>query len=507
MTSCRLLQSPDEYKRTEATQGKEMSKTRENREVQVGRPVSSHKKLHRTAGARLKLRPTSNYGATVVASPFRRLSNRLVPINILLSNIYGLCIMTKKSVEKDKIIQRASRVASLLSLFTIITCTSLYFCMAYHIETVVQDLNAHINSLQKIRKSAEDDLESVEHEHFRFPRQTFSQRNRNRWSNYEERGRSSGRRRNNGDAPKICDCMVIQCPRGEPGKPGTDGIYQVDEPDCPACPRGPPGDDGAPGEQGEPGKPGIPGEPGKDGTNEPGVIGDPGSRGQPGRAGLKGEHGEPGQDFVQLVGLPGPKGSIGLPGLAGLRGDPGENGDPAPPGPEGYPGPVGEVGEQGDDGLRGPSGKKGPPGKDGGYCQCPPREGTGFVSSRQSSSSLDDRGEEDREEEPPKPQRQRQRPQKIRRPNEESEYDDIFTPSSRSRGNAGRQPESYARPPRPRNSDLIDVGSPTMRHSPMAPLIAYKDSSEAVTNRVIMQRVKSRDPLRVKGSTVDFELR
>lgn len=42
---------------------------------------------------------------------------------------------------------------------------------------------------------------------------------------------------------------------------------------------------------------------------------------------------------------------------------------------EGPPGSLGEAGDQGDFGLRGAPGRKGPPGEDGGYCQCPPREG------------------------------------------------------------------------------------------------------------------------------------
>ncbi|KAJ1366471.1 hypothetical protein KIN20_027145 [Parelaphostrongylus tenuis] len=42
---------------------------------------------------------------------------------------------------------------------------------------------------------------------------------------------------------------------------------------------------------------------------------------------------------------------------------------------EGPPGPPGEPGDCGDYGHRGNTGRRGSPGDDGGYCQCPSRDG------------------------------------------------------------------------------------------------------------------------------------
>ncbi|CAB3400914.1 unnamed protein product [Caenorhabditis bovis] len=364
----------------------------------------------------------------------------------------------KKTTEDDDVIQTVSRIASLVSISLILSCTFLYGFVAVKFEQSSQNIAAHAKGYEVLKHEADEELYSVEGIHMRHERQAW--RRANKW-----RSSINGRRRQNSVEPRVCDCSVIECPRGprgppgeegawpidgipgNPGKDGLDGIYQVEEPECPPCPQGPPGEDGVIGEPGDPGRPGTPGEPGRAGTNEPGTVGPPGLRGQSGRPGHKGDPGEPGQDFVQLVGLPGPKGAPGPAGLPGPRGDPGNNGKPAPPGPEGFPGPVGEPGDMGEYGLRGPPGRKGPPGKDGGYCQCPPRE---------------------------------------------AHYP---------------QPKNiYVNLRKKANSDLIDLGSSSMRRSPLTPLIAYKDSSETGhTNRVVMRnKNKYRSG---NGDTVDFELR
>ncbi|CAI2356513.1 unnamed protein product [Caenorhabditis sp. 36 PRJEB53466] len=364
---------------------------------------------------------------------------------------------------------------------------------------------------ETMKTDTESELIDVEDEHLRTARQAW-RKQQQRWRN----GNGAGnRRKTQFEEPKICDCTVIECPRGprgapgddgnipidghpgEAGKEGTDGIYQVDEPDCPPCPQGPPGEDGLRGEPGEPGRPGTPGDAGRPGTNEPGTAGPPGARGQSGRTGQKGDPGEAGQDFVQLNGLPGPKGLPGPVGLPGARGDPGNNGKPAPPGIEGFPGPVGDPGDAGEYGLRGAPGRRGNPGKDGGYCQCPPREGSA-LSQRQNTKTTtkkkqtlshnanveDDYETEIERQSAPKPQFQRRTWQNQR--------------------NSQNHRDMYVNVRKNTNSDLIDVGQSNMRRSPLAPLIAYKDSrEEGHTNRVVMQRTSYNS----KGNSVDFELR
>ncbi|CAI5456140.1 unnamed protein product [Caenorhabditis angaria] len=406
--------------------------------------------------------------------------------------------MKKRTIENDEIIVTASRIASSISILLIIFTTLLYIYFGSLLDNTSRKLIDHVNGYEELKLLTEDALLNAEDEHIRSPRQSW--KSRPRWRNSE-----NAKRRNKFDEPKICDCTVIECPRGprgppgeegiwpsdgiagEPGKDGLDGIYQVDEPECPPCPQGPPGEDGHRGDAGERGRPGIPGEPGEPGTNEPGVVGLPGSRGQSGRAGFKGDPGEPGQDFVQLTGLPGPKGALGGIGLPGARGDPGNNGKPAPPGPEGFPGPTGEPGEQGDYGLRGIQGRKGAPGKDGGYCQCPPREGpvnrSGNSGNRRTEDDWQKSSDDYETETDSVPSSNRKSWPKPR--NSQSHHNQLYVNLRRKN----------------KNSDLIDVGSNNMRRSPLTPLIEYKDSrEEGHKNRVVMYHSS-------KGSSVDFELR
>uniref|UniRef100_A0A1I7V379 Collagen triple helix repeat protein n=1 Tax=Caenorhabditis tropicalis TaxID=1561998 RepID=A0A1I7V379_9PELO len=401
----------------------------------------------------------------------------------------------------------------------------MYIFVGYKIGHVSFKLHRHAKGFEILKLDAESELLSVEDEHIRSPRQAW-RKQQQRWRG----GNGAGnRRKSQFEEPKICDCTVIDCPRGPRGPPGedgnsptdgfpgkirtfldfpiyllkgnagkdgTDGIYQVDEPDCPPCPQGPPGEDGLRGEPGEPGRPGTPGEAGRPGTNEPGTVGAPGLRGQSGRTGAKGDPGEAGQDFVQLSGLPGPKGIPGPVGLPGARGDPGNNGKPAPPGPEGFPGPVGDPGDAGEYGLRGTPGRRGNPGKDGGYCQCPPREGSAHTNrqtvrvstSRNRASTSNNEATDDYEAEIEKQTASRQQVQRKRwqKPNPQNHRD------------------MYVNLRKNTHSDLIDVGESSMRRSPLAPLIAYKDSrEEGHTNRVVMQRT----PYGSKANSVDFELR
>ncbi|KAF1747228.1 hypothetical protein GCK72_023690 [Caenorhabditis remanei] len=421
--------------------------------------------------------------------------------------------MKKKPVERDELIETASRIASCVSIFLIISSTAMYIFIGFKIGNVSFKLDNHAKGFEILKTDTESELLNVEDDHIRTSRQAW-RKQQQRWRS----GNGAGnRRKTQFEEPKICDCTVIDCPKGprgppgddgnspvdgnpgDPGKDGTDGIYQVDEPDCPPCPQGPPGEDGLRGEAGEPGRPGIPGEAGRPGTNEPGTIGAPGSRGQSGRNGPKGDPGESGQDFVQLSGLPGPKGLPGPVGLPGARGDPGNNGKPAPPGPEGFPGPVGDPGDLGEYGLRGVPGRRGNPGKDGGYCQCPPREGSALSNrqtvrvstTRNRPSTSNNDAVEDYESEIEKQSVPRQQPQQFQRkrwqkPNRQDHRD------------------MYVNLRKNTHSDLIDVGESSMRRSPMAPLIAYKDSREVGhTNRVVMQRTSFGS----KSNSVDFELR
>ncbi|PIC16880.1 hypothetical protein B9Z55_023325 [Caenorhabditis nigoni] len=433
--------------------------------------------------------------------------------------------MKKKPVERDELIDHASRIASLISIFLIVSSTVMYIFIGFKIGNVSFKLHHHAKGFEILKYDTESELLHVEDEHIRTSRQAW-RKQQQRWRGGGNNG-AGNRRKSQFEEPKICDCTVIDCPRGprgppgddgnspidgnpgDPGKDGTDGIYQVDEPDCPPCPQGPPGEDGLRGEPGEPGRPGIPGDPGRPGTNEPGTVGAPGARGQSGRTGSKGDPGEAGQDFVQLSGLPGQKGLPGPVGLPGARGDPGNNGKPAPPGPEGFPGPVGDPGDSGEYGLRGVPGRRGNPGKDGGYCQCPPREGSG-VSNRQSirvassrdrpsSSNNDAVDDYDAEiERQAAPRRSHQAQQQQQHQVQQFQRKRWQKPSPQNHR------DMYVNARKNAHSDLIDVGETSMRRSPMAPLIAYKDSrEEGHTNsfqRVVMQRGS-------KANTVDFELR
>ncbi|ETN87146.1 collagen triple helix repeat protein [Necator americanus] len=315
----------------------------------------------------------------------------------------------------------------------------------------------------------------------------------------------------------VSDCTVIQCPRGprgppgpngapaedghpgEPGRPGIDGLFLGEEIVCPPCPPGPRGEDGPQGEKGQRGKSGIPGIPGPDGINEPGPIGVPGNRGQTGRPGKKGTPGEPGQDAVQLIGVPGPKGERGPPGFPGPRGDPGSNGIPAPPGPEGPPGSAGDIGDPGEYGLRGPPGRKGPPGDDGGYCQCPLRDGSG-ISYGAGSTTF---------------------------PGNWDEYHSykngngpIATISERAVEEQNVQQfhkRKVSNANRPQNTDedidyrrsrkhYSDQQRTQKWHSPTAPMVDYRDSREDHRKRPTARRVEDKKTAKVNNA-VDFELR
>ncbi|VDO99798.1 unnamed protein product [Heligmosomoides polygyrus] len=291
----------------------------------------------------------------------------------------------------------ASRIASVTSLLVILGCVALFTTVSNETKAFITDYEKHVETFQEAHQNNNNELELLTG--VRLRRGAYYARSRSGFVESSSQGAAgddwlqSHRRRSSHLEPKICDCTIIQCPRGprgppgangapaedglpgDPGRPGVDGVFLGEPLTCPPCPQGPRGDDGPQGDPGEQGRPGVPGLPGSEGTNEPGPVGAPGNRGQTGRAGKQGLPGEPGQDAVRLIGLTGPKGVRGPPGFVGARGDPGLSGIPAPPGLEGPPGSLGEAGDQGDFGLRGAPGRKGPPGEDGGYCQCPPREG------------------------------------------------------------------------------------------------------------------------------------
>ncbi|CAJ0609920.1 unnamed protein product [Cylicocyclus nassatus] len=411
--------------------------------------------------------------------------------------------------QDDAVTQFASRIATAISLLVIVSCSLLYTVTIVGIETFASQYEEMIRTFEETHQITYDDLKSLGVERIR--RDAYYSTPRKSQLEYGVEGtyaRPHRKRPSPYDSPRICDCMVIQCPRGprgppginglpaedgvpgEPGRPGIDGILLGEEMICPPCPQGPRGEDGPQGEQGEQGKPGVPGIPGQDGTNEPGPPGPPGNRGQTGRPGKKGIPGEPGQDAVQLIGVPGPKGERGPPGFPGARGDPGTNGIPAPPGPEGPAGSIGDVGDQGDYGLRGPPGRRGPPGEDGGYCQCPPRDGSG-LASRPGTQSLSPTWE------------QYQKPSKYVRPiSEESP--------------APPPAPQYGRKSRPQSADdefayrrthpqLSDQKVQTWR-SPNAPMVDYRDSAESSRKRTGVRRIADKKTEKVKNA-IDFELR
>uniref|UniRef100_A0A7I4Z6I2 Collagen n=1 Tax=Haemonchus contortus TaxID=6289 RepID=A0A7I4Z6I2_HAECO len=402
-----------------------------------------------------------------------------------------------------------SRIATVTSLLAILSCSALYTATVTEIEIFLNSYEKMVASFQDTHQAAYDDLQSLAVKRLKrgalyTPRTSYTD-----YVVEDDRAERRGNHRREpryraSYEPKICDCTIIQCPRGPrgppgnngvpaddglpgvPGRPGIDGVYLGEETICPPCPPGPRGEDGPRGEQGEPGKPGIPGLPGTDGTNEPGPAGAPGSRGQSGRPGKQGIPGEPGQDAVQLIGVPGPKGERGPPGFPGPRGDPGFSGLPAPPGPEGPPGPPGETGDQGDFGLRGAPGRKGPPGEDGGYCQCPPREGTG-VANRAGVQQLPASWEE--YPEPPPPQYRKPKPPLSVRPQfTEDEYIE------------------YQR--KNKNKHYKDSPQANIWRSPNSPMISYRDSREKKTHRRLpaIRPIDSKKATKT-GDAIEFELR
>ncbi|PIO77578.1 collagen triple helix repeat protein [Teladorsagia circumcincta] len=328
-----------------------------------------------------------------------------------------------------------------------------------------------VASFQETHRITYDDLQSLAVE--RLKRGAYYSR-RTAYAEYgvedgradrTETYRAEPRRRPSHYEPKIC------------GRPGVDGVFLGEETVCPPCPPGPRGEDGPRGEQGEQGRQGTPGLPGTDGTNEPGPVGAPGNRGQSGRPGKQGIPGEPGQDAVQLIGVPGPKGEQGPPGFPGPRGDPGLSGLPAPPGLEGPPGSLGETGDQGDFGLRGAPGRKGLPGEDGGYCQCPPREGmptinptligTG-VANRAGTQSIPGSWEEYPQ---PRNQYTKEKPPLSVKPQfTEDEYIE------------------YQR--RKKNKHYRDSPQAHIWRSPNAPMINYRDSREKKPQRAGQDRLE-----------------
>ncbi|KAL6722548.1 hypothetical protein Aduo_017662 [Ancylostoma duodenale] len=427
------------------------------------------------------------------------------------------------SVCDDPATKFASRIATLTSLLVILTCSVLYTATIVGIESFASQYEALIKVFEETHQTAYNDLKSLGVERIR--RDVYYAQPRRSFIEYGlDTGPSDAwarpyhtHRRPSSYEPRICDCTVIQCPRGprgppgasgvpaedgqpgEPGRPGVDGVFLGDELVCPPCPQGPRGDDGPPGERGEQGKPGIPGIPGQDGNNEPGPVGAPGNRGQTGRPGKKGVPGEPGQDAVQLIGVPGPKGERGPPGFPGPRGDPGSNGIPAPPGPEGPPGSTGDVGDPGEYGLRGPTGRKGPPGEDGGYCQCPPREGNGIANGA-GPQSLPANWEEYPHhrhghgrgppiisiiDEQTHQQQYKMKPNHLPRPlNADDDYVDY------RRGKA----------------QYNDVPRDQIWHSPTAPMVDYRDSREITRKRLTARRVEAKKTAKVNNA-IDFELR
>ncbi|CAI4225575.1 unnamed protein product [Auanema sp. JU1783] len=192
-------------------------------------------------------------------------------------------------------------------------------------------------------------------------------------------------------AVTICDCSVIQCPKGPRGSTGPAGYYAEDgrpglsgEPglngfdlvegfDCPPCPQGERGRIGFPGEKGATGKPGRPGFPGEKGNFVKGSKGEKGFPGLFGYPGEKGNKGPNGQDAVRLVGVPGLKGLPGPQGAPGSRGDTGENGSDGFSGLIGEVGAPGKPGDRGHPGMIGRPGSDGQPGEDANYCNCPSR--------------------------------------------------------------------------------------------------------------------------------------
>ncbi|GCB66926.1 hypothetical protein scyTo_0007966 [Scyliorhinus torazame] len=179
--------------------------------------------------------------------------------------------------------------------------------------------------------------------------ETSEQRNRNKRSHQESKGREEAEdtimMMTYSRIPvrifmDLCNSTRGVCLTGPPG---------------PAGPAGSPGLNGLPGVNGSDGSLGLPGPPGKEGKRARKAA--PGQKGEPGDLGPKGDKGDlgpPGSD-----GLPGPKGD---PGAKGERGEPyneiileGQRGPAGPPGVAGPPGSPGPIGPPGPPGSKGKS--------------------------------------------------------------------------------------------------------------------------------------------------------
>ncbi|RCN23648.1 hypothetical protein ANCCAN_30665 [Ancylostoma caninum] len=167
--------------------------------------------------------------------------------------------------------------------------------------------------------------------------------------------------------------------------------------------------------------------------------------------------------------------------------------------PEGPPGSTGDVGDPGEYGLRGPTGRKGPPGEDGGYCQCPPREGNGIANGA-GPQSLPANWEEYPHhrhghgrgppiisviDEQTHQQQYKMKPNHLPRPlNADDDYVDY------RRGKA----------------QYNDVPRNQIWHSPTAPMVDYRDSREFARKRLSARRVEAKKTAKVNNA-IDFELR
>ncbi|RCN28800.1 hypothetical protein ANCCAN_25454 [Ancylostoma caninum] len=159
-----------------------------------------------------------------------------------MQSLYGMA-----SICDDPATKFASRIATLTSLLVILTCSVLYTATIVGIESFASQYETLIKAFEETHQTAYNDLKSLGLERIR--RDVYYAQPRRSFIEYgldtgpgDAWARPHTHRRPSSYEPRICDCTVIQCPRG---------------------PRGPPGANGVPAEDGQPGEPGRPGVDGK----------------------------------------------------------------------------------------------------------------------------------------------------------------------------------------------------------------------------------------------------
>lgn len=127
--------------------------------------------------------------------------------------------MKKKPVERDELIEKASRFASCVSISLIIASTTVYIIVGMRLGKVSLKLSKHAEGFevtckqsisclnfvfQSLHFDTESELLHVENEHLRTSRQAW-RRQQNRWRSANGNGNSmNGQRKAHFEEPKIC---------------------------------------------------------------------------------------------------------------------------------------------------------------------------------------------------------------------------------------------------------------------------------------------------------------